>query len=91
MTLLNDMTVFEKESKCPEIIANHIDALFRKKALSKKFTPAEIEKRLTGILLILKYVSAKDIFMRHYKEWELYYLFITINTPIVKPTQVFSF
>ena len=67
MTLLNDMTVFEKESKCPEIIANHIDALFRKKALSKKFTAAEIEKRLTGILLILKYVSAKDIFMRHYK------------------------
>ena len=68
VTLLNDMTVFEKESKCPEIIANHIDALFRKKALSKKFTTAEIEKRLTGILLILKYVSAKDIFMRHYKE-----------------------
>ena len=61
------MTIFEKESKCPEVIANHIDGLLRKKALSKKYSADEIAERLTNILLILKYVSAKDIFMRHYK------------------------
>ena len=64
---MNDLTVFEKESKCPEILANHIDSLFRKKALSKKFSQEEIETRLTGLLVILKYINAKDIFMRHYK------------------------
>jgi len=67
VVLLNDLTVFEKESKCPEILANHIDSLFRKKALSKKFSQEEIETRLTGLLVILKYINAKDIFMRHYK------------------------
>ena len=67
VALLNDLTVFEKESKCPEILANHIDSLFRKKALSKKFSQEEIETRLTGLLVILKYINAKDIFMRHYK------------------------
>ena len=70
MTVLNDLTVFEKESKCPEILANHIDSLFRKTALSKKFSQAEIKLRLTGLLVILKYMLneyAKDIFMGHYK------------------------
>ena len=67
VALLNDPSIFEKEGKCPEILANHIDALFRKKALSKKFSQEEIEKRLTGLLTILKYINAKDIFMRHYK------------------------
>ena len=67
VSLMNDLTVFEKESKCPEILANHIDSLFRKKALSKKFSQEEIETRLTGLLVILKYINAKDIFMRHYK------------------------
>ena len=29
VALLNDPSIFEKEGKCPEILANHIDALFR--------------------------------------------------------------
>ena len=40
---------------------------FRKKALSKKFSQEETEKRLTGLLTLLKYINAKDIFIRHYK------------------------
>jgi cullin-5 len=55
------------ESKCPELLANYCDLLLRKSALTKKLTTEEIEERLNKVLLILKYVSNKDVFMRYHK------------------------
>lgn len=55
------------ESKCPELLANYCDLLLRKSALTKKFTSDEIDERLNNVLLVLKYVTAKDVFMRYHK------------------------
>ena len=65
--LMNDMDIFGRESRCPELLANHVDSLLRKKALSKKYSVEMIQDRLAGVLQLLKYVHAKDIFMRHHK------------------------
>lgn len=65
--LMNDMDIFGRESRCPELLANHVDSLLRKKALSKKYPAEHIQERLVGVLQLLKYVNAKDIFMRHHK------------------------
>ena len=91
VALLNDPSIFEKEGKCPEILANHIDALFRKKALSKKFTREQIEKRLIGLLTILKYINAKDIFMRHYKLHLTRRLVLNMSSDEVKRTTCINF
>ncbi|KAF6038016.1 Cul5 [Bugula neritina] len=80
-SLVNDTSVFklqfaskpksaakgQPESKCPELLANYCDMLLRKTPLSKKLTSVEIEKRLKDLLLILKYVQNKDVFMRFHK------------------------
>ena len=55
------------ESKCPELLANYCDLLLRKSALTKKFSSEEIDERLNNVLLVLKYVAAKDVFMRYHK------------------------
>uniref|UniRef100_A0A914HHC4 Cullin-5 n=1 Tax=Globodera rostochiensis TaxID=31243 RepID=A0A914HHC4_GLORO len=55
------------ESKCPELLANYCDLLLRKSALTKKFSSEEIDERLNNVLLVLKYVTAKDVFMRYHK------------------------
>lgn len=55
------------ESRCPELLANYCDLLLRKTTLSKKLTSEEIEKKLKDVLLVLKYVSSKDVFMRYHK------------------------
>lgn len=55
------------ESKCPELLANYCDMLLRKTPLSRKFTSEEIEKRLREVLLVLKYVQNKDVFIRYHK------------------------
>ncbi|CAD5226339.1 unnamed protein product [Bursaphelenchus okinawaensis] len=55
------------ESKCPELLANYCDLLLRKSALSKKLTSEEIDERLNKVLLLLKYVGSKDVFMRYHK------------------------
>jgi cullin-5 len=55
------------ESKCPELLANYCDLLLRKSPYSKKLTSEEVESRLKQVLLVLKYVQNKDVFMRYYK------------------------
>lgn len=82
-TVVNDTTVFRlefgtgskniggksvvPESKCPELLANYCDMLLRKTPLSKRLTSEQIESRLRDVLLVLKYVSNKDVFMRYHK------------------------
>ncbi|XP_035234152.1 cullin-5-like isoform X1 [Stegodyphus dumicola] len=78
--IVNDISVFslelptkkrtgktEPESRCPELLANYCDMLLRKTPLSKKLTSDEIEGKLKDVLLILKYVQNKDVFMRYHK------------------------
>jgi len=57
----------QPESKCPELLANYCDMLLRKTPLSKKLTSEEVEKKLKDVLLVLKYVQNKDVFMRYHK------------------------
>lgn len=59
--------VMSVESKCPELLANYCDQLLRKTPLSKKLTSEEIDEKLGNLLLVLKYVSNKDVFMRFHK------------------------
>ncbi|XP_064604567.1 cullin-5-like isoform X2 [Liolophura sinensis] len=57
----------QPESKCPELLANFCDMLLRKTPLSKKLTSEEVERKLRDVLLVLKYVQNKDVFMRYHK------------------------
>ncbi|XP_037804406.1 cullin-5-like isoform X1 [Penaeus monodon] len=57
----------QPESKCPELLANYCDMLLRKTPLSKRLTADDIESKLKDVLLVLKYVSNKDVFMRYHK------------------------
>ena len=57
----------QPESKCPELLANYCDMLLRRTAMSKKLTSDEVEARLKEVLLVLKYVQNKDVFMRYAK------------------------
>lgn len=82
-TVVNDVTVFKidlptatsargnkittPESKCPELLANYCDMLLRRTTLSKRLTTDQIEARLRDVLLVLKYVSNKDVFMLYHK------------------------
>ncbi|GMT10094.1 hypothetical protein PFISCL1PPCAC_1391, partial [Pristionchus fissidentatus] len=55
------------ESKCPELLANYADLLLRRTAVSKKLSSEEIDARLNSLLLLLKYIKNKDVFMRFHK------------------------
>ncbi|TNN11332.1 Cullin-5 [Schistosoma japonicum] len=55
------------ESRCPELLASYCDMLLRKSPTNRRLTTDEIEKKLRNVLLILKYVNSKDIFMRVHK------------------------
>ncbi|VDM96638.1 unnamed protein product [Thelazia callipaeda] len=57
----------QAESRCPELLANFTDLLLRKTSLSKRLTSEEVDAKLNDVLLVLKYVQNKDIFMRYYK------------------------
>ncbi|KFM65638.1 Cullin-5, partial [Stegodyphus mimosarum] len=57
----------QPEFRCAELLANYCDVLLRKTSLTKKLTSDEVDKKLKGVLLVLKYVQNKDIFMRYYK------------------------
>ncbi len=57
----------QPESKCPELLANYCDMLLRRTTLSKKLTSDEVETKLKEVLLVLKYVQNKDVFMRYAK------------------------
>lgn len=60
-------TKLQPESRCPELLANYCDMLLRKTPLSRKLTSDEIELKLREVLLVLKYVQNKDVFMRYHK------------------------
>ncbi|EEC20228.1 cullin, putative, partial [Ixodes scapularis] len=57
----------QPESRCPELLANYCDMLLRKTPLSKKLTSDQIEAKLKEVLLVLRYVQNKDVFMRYHK------------------------
>uniref|UniRef100_A0A0X3P9L1 Cullin-5 n=2 Tax=Schistocephalus solidus TaxID=70667 RepID=A0A0X3P9L1_SCHSO len=78
--LVNDTTIFSMEiptfvranvrrpeSRCPELLASYCDMLLRKSPTSRRLTSDEILKRLQNVLLILKYVNSKDVFMLGHK------------------------
>ncbi|XP_074625067.1 cullin-5-like [Acropora palmata] len=60
-------TKSQPESRCPELLANFCDMLLRKTPYSKKLTSDEIQAKLKDVLLVLKYVINKDVFMRYHK------------------------
>lgn len=60
-------TKTQPESRCPELLANYCDMLLRKTPLSKKLTSDQIEAKLKEVLLVLRYVQNKDVFMRYHK------------------------
>jgi cullin-5 len=55
------------ESRSPELLAIYCDQLLRKSAVSKRLSSEEIDEKLGNVLLVLKYVQNKDIFMRFHK------------------------
>lgn len=63
----NSVNKIQPESRCPELLANYCDMLLRKTPLSRKLTSDEIELKLKEVLLVLKYVQNKDVFMRYHK------------------------
>uniref|UniRef100_A0A0N5AXF5 Cullin-5 n=1 Tax=Syphacia muris TaxID=451379 RepID=A0A0N5AXF5_9BILA len=60
-------TRMQAESRCPELLASYCDLLLRKTSLSKRLSSDEIDSRLNDVLLVLKYVNNKDVFMRFHK------------------------
>ncbi|CAI2354467.1 unnamed protein product [Caenorhabditis sp. 36 PRJEB53466] len=78
-SVVNDCSIFKTElfnkkgravsveSKCAELLANYCDLLLRKTQLSKKLTSDEIDEKLGQVLLVLKYVDNKDVFMRFHR------------------------
>lgn len=57
----------QPESKCPELLANYCDMLLRKTNISKRLTSDDIDAKLASVILVLKYVSNKDVFMKYHK------------------------
>lgn len=55
------------ESRSPELLATYCDQLLRKSAVSKRLSSEEIDEKLNNVLLVLKYVQNKDVFMRFHK------------------------
>lgn len=53
------------ESRCAQLLANYSDSLLRK--YTKHLTTEEVDEKLGNLLLVLKYVRNKDVFMRYYK------------------------
>ncbi|KAJ6215897.1 hypothetical protein RDWZM_010397 [Blomia tropicalis] len=55
------------ESRCAELFANYCDMLLRKTSFSRHLTSDQIEFKLRNLILVLKYVQDKDMFMKFYK------------------------
>ena len=55
--------------RCPELLADYCDMLLRKTPLSKRLTSDEVDSRLKDVLLVLKYVQNRDVFMRYYRAY----------------------
>ncbi|KAM7539100.1 hypothetical protein Aperf_G00000049573 [Anoplocephala perfoliata] len=78
--LVNDTTIFSikmpdsvrdtvkrPESRCPNLLAVFCDMLLRKSPVSRRLSQDEILNRLKNVLLVLKYVNSKDLFMEAHK------------------------
>ncbi len=55
------------ESRCPNLLAAFCDLLLRKSPTSRRLSSDEILARLKKVLLVLKYVNSKDLFMEAHK------------------------
>ncbi|PIK56997.1 putative cullin-5 [Apostichopus japonicus] len=70
LELNSNRTLSVKRNQNPNVqsfLANYCDMLLRRTPLSKKLTSEEIETKLKNVLLVLKYVQNKDVFMRYHK------------------------
>ncbi|CAK9295071.1 unnamed protein product [Gordionus sp. m RMFG-2023] len=70
LTKTNTSSIIQQphyESKCPQLLANYCDNLLKKSSLTRKYNYEEIEAKLKSVVLLLKFVKSKDIFMRFYK------------------------
>ncbi|VDL18679.1 unnamed protein product [Hymenolepis diminuta] len=78
--LVNDTTIFSitmpdstrsttkrPESRCPTLLAAYSDMLLRKSPMSRRLSQEEILSRLKNVLLVLKYVNSKDLFLESHK------------------------
>uniref|UniRef100_A0A158QJJ6 Cullin-5 n=1 Tax=Rodentolepis nana TaxID=102285 RepID=A0A158QJJ6_RODNA len=78
--LVNDTTIFSltmpdstraatkrPESRCPTLLAAYTDMLLRKSPISRRLSQEEILSRLKNVLLVLKYVNSKDLFLESHK------------------------
>ncbi|GIY54436.1 cullin-5 [Caerostris extrusa] len=57
----------QPESCYAILLSHYCDLLLKKTSVSKKLTSDEIESRLKNVILVLKYIQNKDVFMKHYK------------------------
>ncbi|VDN51553.1 unnamed protein product [Dracunculus medinensis] len=81
-------TRVQVESKCPELLANFCDLILRKTAVSKRLNSDEVDTKLNQVLLVLKYVANKDVFMRFYKAHLTRRLILEISVDQEKEEQV---
>lgn len=74
--LINDPGIFNfgiinentgNESKCPEILANYCNMIFRKSAFSRKLGQEDLSIRLNELYLIIKLLKNKDSFLKTHK------------------------
>ncbi|KAF7260666.1 hypothetical protein EG68_02080 [Paragonimus skrjabini miyazakii] len=68
------------ESQCPELLASYCDLMLRKSTANRRLSSEEVEKMLDNVLLVLKYVNSKDIFMRFYKTHLMRRLLLGVST-----------
>ncbi|KAG0343849.1 hypothetical protein BG004_004956 [Podila humilis] len=63
-TIVND-TATNSAARSPEVMARYTDTLLRKKQKTG-LTEAEIEDRLTRVVILFKYIDDKDLFQKFY-------------------------
>lgn len=74
--LVNDPGIFNSgvidaktgtESRCPDLLANYCNLLFRKSAVSKKLTHEDLSIRMNELYLIIKLLKNKDSFLKTHR------------------------
>lgn len=55
------------ESRNAELFANFCDILLRRTNVSRHLSPEQIESKLKNVILLLKYLQDKDVYMKYYK------------------------
>lgn len=71
----------------PELLATHCDSLLRKTTFNRRLTFAEISQQLNEILLIIRLVKNKDVFMKHYRNFLIRRLILNTTIDIEKEEQ----